>query len=267
MSDTSGWVLKKEITSTPTSIHDPVVIKLSCQHPDGALSVADYIIGEMKTNIQSETCKTIRYLLDYKYKRLKEWQQLPWYKQLIIPMPEPDLISAMALWTSKVYKGHPWDHKPLIRDNPRLKAVAVHRKLWTLEKVRAYRQKKMPNDKPPTDSKSYWHKYNRHDYFYDIWSNVHYGYVGLACGFSQTLLLRGAGGAQFLDNMTTTGDAPDDVVAVQVGFQLYQQYGDSLTSLTPVALMELLEQANFSDAARDIHLCFHPHREELKNEN
>lgn len=142
MSDTSGWVLKKEVVSTPASTLDPVSILLSCQHSDGALLVAEYIIGEMKTNIQSQTCETIRYLLDYKYKRLKEWQQLPWYKQLFVPMPRPDLITASALWLEKVYKGHLWDHKPLIRDNPSLKAVAVHRKLWTLAKVRAYRQNK-----------------------------------------------------------------------------------------------------------------------------
>ncbi|SIO92682.1 polymorphic toxin type 44 domain-containing protein [Vibrio spartinae] len=267
MSDTSGWVLKKEVVSTSASTHDPVSILLPCQHSNGALLVAEYIIGEMKTNIQSKTCETIRYLLDYKYERLQEWRQLPWYKQLFVPVPRPDLITASALWLEKVYKGHSWDHKPLIRDNPSLKAVAVHRKLWTLAKIRAYRQNKNPNDKPPTDSKSYWHKYKRHDYFYDIWSNVHYGYVGLACGFSQELLLRGAGGAQFLDNMTTSGDAPDDVVAVKVGFELYQDYGDSLATLTPSDLMKRLEQASFSDAARDIHLCFHPHRKELENES
>ncbi|WP_159440318.1 polymorphic toxin type 44 domain-containing protein [Vibrio quintilis] len=260
-------MLKKEITSTPTQIHDPVTIKMPWQHKDGALLVADYILGEMKTNIQSETCKTIRYLLDYHQERLKEWQEFPWWKQFLIKPPTPDLLTAMALWTEKVFKGRDWDHKPLIRDNPHLKAVAVHRKLWSLDKIREYQQKKKPNDKPPTDSKSYWHKYKRHDYFYDIWSNVHYGYVGLACGFSQKLLLQGAGGAQFLDNMTTSGDAPDDVVSVQVGFKLYQQYGDSLAGLTPSVLMDTLEKAQFTNAARDIHLCFHPNKDELKNEN
>lgn len=106
------------------------MITLACQHPDGALLVAEYIIGEIRTNIQSESCKSIRYLLNYHQKRLKKWQQLPTYRQLLIAAPGPDLMSAMAIWTSQVFKGHPWDHKPLISHNSRLQAVAVHRKLW-----------------------------------------------------------------------------------------------------------------------------------------
>ncbi|MOA31335.1 hypothetical protein D3C78_1524870 [compost metagenome] len=38
-----------------------------------------------------------------------------------------------------------------------------------------------------------WHKHGKQDYSYDIWSNIHYGYVGMAGGFSESLLLDGAG--------------------------------------------------------------------------
>ncbi len=38
-----------------------------------------------------------------------------------------------------------------------------------------------------------WHKQGEVDYFYDIWSNIHYGYVGRAGGLSESVLLDGAG--------------------------------------------------------------------------
>ncbi len=63
-----------------------------------------------------------------------------------------------------VKSGAKWDHKPKIRDQ--FKAYAVSRPLVG----------------SGTRSKSYFHKYEEHDYFYDVWSNIHYGYVGLSLG-------------------------------------------------------------------------------------
>ncbi|MFD4836770.1 polymorphic toxin type 44 domain-containing protein [Achromobacter sp. NPDC058515] len=45
-----------------------------------------------------------------------------------------------------------------------------------------------------------WQKYGSYDYFFDIWSNIHYGYVGVALGFSAAELINGAGLAQALDD-------------------------------------------------------------------
>ncbi|UTO05414.1 polymorphic toxin type 44 domain-containing protein [Moraxella sp. FZLJ2107] len=41
-------------------------------------------------------------------------------------------------------------------------------------------------------SESHYHKYKDYDYFYDVWSNIHYGYLGLSVGFSEKVLLSGS---------------------------------------------------------------------------
>ncbi|MFD4836423.1 polymorphic toxin type 44 domain-containing protein [Achromobacter sp. NPDC058515] len=70
------------------------------------------------------------------------------------------------MWTERVGPGRPWDHKP------------------ALQSMLGQNLNKG------------WQKYGGFDYYYDIWSNIHYGYVGVALGFSAAELLNGAGLAQ-----------------------------------------------------------------------
>ena len=49
-----------------------------------------------------------------------------------------------------------------------------------------------------------WHKYGQHDYYFDIWSNIHYGYVGTASGFCRDKLIDGAGVAQIGSDVSTS---------------------------------------------------------------
>ena len=58
-----------------------------------------------------------------------------------------------------------WDHKPII-------ARRFH---------------------PRSPGLQHWHLYGNTLYFYEVWSNIHYGYVGRAAGFSNGVLLDGAG--------------------------------------------------------------------------
>ncbi len=246
-----------------------LILQNNCPHKiDGALLVAEYIIDEIKTNIKSHTVKYIRDLLDYDGKRRQKWQELPTSARIHMPYPAPNTITAMTLWTEKVFKNRPWDHKKYIHRIPKLQAVAVHRKLWTLTEIREQRIKisNGTETKAPTNSESYWHKYKTHDYYYDIWSNIHYGYVGLAAGFDEKLLLGGAALAQFIDNFTTEGDAPDDINSIKLGFKLYKKYGDTTDGLTPQILMEHLESIDYEDS-RDTHFCIHPNMQELRNSN
>jgi len=77
-------------------------------------------------------------------------------------------------------------------------------------------------------------------YYFDIWSNIHYGYVGRASGFSQPELTGGAGieqiGSDFwsgitpqrspdADNWAASWDNPSDNAAIQIGIRLWDQYG------------------------------------------
>ncbi|WP_414501479.1 polymorphic toxin type 44 domain-containing protein [Zymobacter sp. IVIA_12111.31 C1] len=41
-----------------------------------------------------------------------------------------------------------------------------------------------------------WSKLNDYDYYFDIWSNIHYGYVGYHIGFSEDVLTGGASAIQ-----------------------------------------------------------------------
>jgi len=79
-------------------------------------------------------------------------------------------------------------------------------------------------------------------YSFDIWSNIHYGYIGLSAKFDEWSLLSGAGAAQKLAGtnppeywkrrLQTIGDAdflaafddPDDQEAIKVGFELWKNF-------------------------------------------
>lgn len=87
----------------------------------------------------------------------------------------------------------------------------------------------------------------KHDYFLDIWSNIHFGYIGLSIGFSEGILKSGAGVAQLtndgvLETFATECkasalelacfpalDHPQDQAAIQVGFDLWKMKGLHLT--------------------------------------
>ena len=131
---------------------------------------------------------------------------------------------AYRLWKEMVGAGCLWDHKSYIRQRF---------KNWSCNK----------DDKMPL-------KFN-----FDIWSNVHYGFVGKHVGFLELELLNGAGYAQIGDNnkslkswdtwkeyfenrVVDFGDAdflggfddPKDQQAIKVGFALYDAYKENLTS-------------------------------------
>lgn len=57
------------------------------------------------------------------------------------------------------------------------------------------------------------------DYYYDIWSNIHYGYVGGAAAFSLNELLEGASVQQKFDS--GSADEAADGNAISEGFALY----------------------------------------------
>jgi hypothetical protein len=125
---------------------------------------------------------------------------------------------AFVIWIERVGQNRPWDHTPIIRR--------------TIGGI--------------------WHKQGKYDYFYDIWSNVHYGYVGMAGGFSESVLLDGAGAEQIVsdakrkfeevfttpkaqwelpgpnrsadvEGLRAWDDAPDRI-SIGIGVKLYQQH-------------------------------------------
>lgn len=136
-----------------------------CNHPDQMEELAEYIAGEMNRNIFHSSVLKMKELLSYDVvEETRKQMQLPWYAKIGMTNPQgigaAKTAAAMAMWTERVGQGRPWDHKPLLEK--KYNGVVYH-------------------------------KQGKYAYFYDIWSNIHYGYVGMAGGLSESVLADGAG--------------------------------------------------------------------------
>jgi len=125
-----------------------------------------------------------------------------------------DIGQAMQIWKSMVNYGKPWDHKPILK-----KKFGD----WSHDGVTGK------------------------DYFFDIWSNIHYGYVGRSVGFSMWTLKSGAGYAQYKAGTNPSGywarrakkwgdadflaafDDPKDQAAIDLGGALWEDKTDTFT--------------------------------------
>ncbi|MGF0239244.1 polymorphic toxin type 44 domain-containing protein [Rhodococcus sp. IEGM1300] len=148
-------------------------VTTTCTHPDMMEQLAEYIAGEMNRNIHDPAVLEMRRLIDYdpvaeeaKYEHLAPIARLrgpPSYHAIAMK----NKAAAAVIWTQKVGQGQDWDHKPKLRK--------------IFPKVH--------------------HKQGQYDYFYDIWSNIHYGYVGIIGGISESVLLDGAGAEQIVTDI------------------------------------------------------------------
>jgi hypothetical protein len=74
----------------------------------------------------------------------------------------------------------------------------------------------------------------QHLFAYDLWSNMHYGYVGLAAGFTEVELRGGAAVASVQGNglrfLISQGSLDDirDTAAIEIGMELWRTYGPDL---------------------------------------
>lgn len=200
---------------------------------DEITPIAYYMAGEMNTNAHGPDAKRMAELNSFDTDKCNaDFRQLPWWQQLLGAGPRPgeciDMntsahAAALLLWTAKVMQGAEWDHKLKIshRFHPR----------------------------DPTDQQ--YHHYNGWVYFYDVWSNLHYGYVGTAAGFSESALLDGAGGEQIASDLLR-GDAPKhtsgvsglrawdnafDRAAITAGIKLYRSKPNQVFSHDLVSLV------------------------------
>lgn len=120
-----------------------------------------------------------------------------------------DSIQAYFRWYEKVKGGSDWDHKGEIKSKYGEWSCDLSKRIL---------------------------------YNFDIWSNIHYGYIGLAANFDEWSLLAGAGVAQKLARTNPPGywsrrlqqigdadflaafDDPDDQEAIKVGFELWKSF-------------------------------------------
>jgi hypothetical protein len=222
----------------------------ACNHPDQMEELANYIAGEMNRNIKHPSVLKMKELINYDSSAAgRKFLELPWYARLAGP-PNFNAIAwakkleAMAIWTKQVGQNMEWDHKPKLR--------AMYNNA-----VR--------------------HKQGKYDYYYDIWSNIHYGYVGIAGGFSESLLLDGAGveqigsdtkrwiedskknpgphlTASLFDGLRAFDDIADRV-AISIGVKLATQYSNGGV-IAKVIMDEVLAVTpeNWGEGVRD-HSC------------
>ncbi|MEP6519501.1 polymorphic toxin type 44 domain-containing protein, partial [Microcoleus vaginatus] len=117
--------------------------------------------------------------------------------------------SADGLWVNKVNKNQEWDHKP---------------KLDSLLNLKGSNDYAYP----------VWGKSAR-EFYYDIWSNIHYGYVGKAAGFSDGYLQFGAGLNDLWETQQLNGP---DKNAVNLGIELWNETGGNPNNLTSEKLRQ-----------------------------
>lgn len=246
------WFPKTEIPPFYISF----CIAQSCPHPDMMEELASYIAGEMNRNIHDPAVLEMRELNSYDTAaETKKFLELPWYAMAGATSPQTigyaNATAALALWTERVGQNRPWDHKPKLQ--------------------------MMYNG-------NVWHKQGKYAYYYDIWSNIHYGYVGMAGGLSESVLLDGAGAEQIVsdglrkahelltkpeEERTLPGPHPtanpwtelrswDDVadrVSVSIGVKLYKQHPNG--GVTAKMIMDevlAVEPDSWGDGIED-HIC------------
>ncbi len=155
-----------------------------------------YMFKEMHDNARSREVNEIALLMSGKLARDS------------IPAGEPGASAArggaalahtylaLTKWKNLVKTNAVWDHKPKLRTMLNL-GPDFH----------------FPIEGDPD-----------HEYYYDIWSNIHYGYVGRAAGISGSTLQWGAarGGAAGKND-------PMDVATIELGIVLWGRYGLNLT--------------------------------------
>lgn len=183
---------------------------------DELTPIAVYMANEMNANAHGVDCLRMKQLNAVDSRAcITEYFNAPWWRRLFGAMPPQYCINveissheaALLMWTRNVMQSAKWDHKPFIRSH--------FRSISTQSGV--------------------WHRYDATDYFYDIWSNIHYGYVGAAAGFDDSALLDGAGLEQIGTDVlrgrlpqATPGvnglrafDDASDRTAISMGIQFY----------------------------------------------
>jgi hypothetical protein len=242
--------------TTPIADAKPKEVRL-CADPNDAIPVAEFIVSEMKKNPFTTEGKKITEANRFDpAAENARWSALPWYAKLggmpdYYGMAAGQKVAAYQMWAERVAPNRPWDHKPVIRHTLQAKG----------------------------NFNLGWQKYGQDDYFYDIWSNIHYGYVGVAIGFSANELIGGAGLAQAasdagrdvlhghwptMQNHPQNGAWPnsaDDVpdhISIQLGIDLYAAAKpDALTAdllLRKIAAVPMPWGVG-ADAAKRPHQC------------
>jgi hypothetical protein len=195
--------------------------------PDEITPIAKYMADEMNKNLAGADGQKMLGLNSFSSTTcIQNYQKLPLWRQLLglgitpqqcVDMDLQSHIAALIIWADLVKQDGDWDHKPKIA--------------------------RMFHPRVPGGNQN-WHLYGSTLYFYDVWSNIHYGYVGKGVGFSDGILLDGAGleqiGSTLLrfslpqSDSSVSGlrkwDDPSDRAAIEMGIKMFHQYPNNVTT-------------------------------------
>lgn len=201
---------------------------------DEVAEIAAYMADEINRNAHGQTVRHMAEMNAFSASDcIADYTRLPLWRQLLglglTPQQCTDMemnyhLAALTVWAGQVRQDGPWDHKPIIaaRFNPRRPG-----------------------------GRQYWHAHQATEYYYDVWSNLHYGYVGAAAGFSDAALLDGAGAEQVVSSVLR-GRAPrrtpgvsglrawddrSDREAIDMGIRLRRRRPDRVTAYTLVRMV------------------------------
>lgn len=195
-------------------------------------AAAVFMTGELNTNAASADAKGIKAHMDKAADYEKQYtdgvaeaKKSPWTMGFVLQGLQglPNLALAettagLGRFGWLVREGGPWDHKP------------------------KFKTQKMGETIPGT-----WHTWGEWEYYFDVWSNIHFGYVGRAAGISRDTLLSGASAEQGVQDLVRlkwpSGDAPQDRAAIIVGCDLF----DNHTAITPEVLVKAVEDTHELD--------------------
>jgi len=235
------WHRYQYAYASPISYYDPYGMQVP--GPEGATSspcltpppITVFVWQMMQEALQSRTAQWIRFLNQTCYQCA--WEGVPWWAReegytTAVQADAFSRLGAYALWAWMVRQGGPWDPKPKIA-----KKFGYYQDLG-----------------------------DGYQYYYDVWGNVMYGYLGAATGFSEAELLHGAGAEQIASSVgysfeqllregrieperlpqrrievsgLASFDLPEDRVAIQIGIRLWQIYR---SELTPEFLLEEIQK-------------------------
>ena len=242
----NALVTPKPTPKKPKSTPEPKAA-VTCKDPDLMEQVASYIAVEMNRNITHPSVLKMKKLMSFDAAAENaEFQKLPLYARLAPPnfqaIALANTVTAMGLWAERVGQNRPWDHK-----------VTIGQKFG-----------------------GPWQKQGQVDYFYDICSNIHYGYVGRYGGLSEEVLLDGAGLEQVasdslrkiqkwnerkgphrsadIEGMRAWDDIGDRV-SISIGVKLYKQHPNGgITAKMVMSEVLALPRSSWGDGTRD-HVC------------
>ncbi|MBF6129833.1 polymorphic toxin type 44 domain-containing protein [Nocardia brasiliensis] len=144
----------------------------------------DFIFDEMKRNIDSRTVQ--------------------WIHGMLHPIDGQKSVGlwaeALNIWRVQVQTNGPWDHKPQLKRLFDLKGEGMEPDFFFQQ--------------PGTNRQVH----------YDIYSNLHYGYVGRAAGIDGNLLVSAAAGG----GAAGQHDQGDEIT-MRAGIELYEKYGPNMT--------------------------------------